>query len=255
MSTPVMKERITETSPQVYARIGGLLYLITIVVGIFNEAFVKGRIVVAGDAMASAANLRSMESLWRLGIAGQMLMVICTVALTLILYVLLRPVSRNLALLATFFSLIATAADAAHSLQLVEALLPLGNAEYLKAFTPEQLNAMASLSLKSHALGYGLGLLLFGPFFLVSGYLIFRSTYFPRAIGILYQIGGVAYLVNGFVLILAPRFAGQIFAVIVLPAFVGEASFCLWLLVKGVNVSKWQARAGAKLGPLSVALK
>jgi hypothetical protein len=87
---------------------------------------------------------------------------------------------------------------------LVEALLPLGNAGYLKAFTPEQLNAMVSLSLKSHDIGYGIGLLLFGPFFLVAKYLIFKSTYFPRAIGILYQIGGVADMVNGFVLILAP---------------------------------------------------
>lgn len=231
-----------EASPQTLARVGGALYLITIIVGIFNEAFVKGKIIVSGDAAASAANLRSMESLWRVGIASQMIMVICTVALTLILYVLLRPVSRNLALLATFFSLIATAADAAHSLQLVEALLPLGNAGYLKAFTPEQLNAMMMLSLKSHDIGYGIGLLLFGPFFLVAGYLIFKSTYFPRAIGILYQIGGVAYMVNGLVMILAPRFAGQIFTVIVLPCFVGEASFCLWLLIRGVNISKWRAR-------------
>jgi hypothetical protein len=110
-------------------------------------------------------------------------------------------------------------------------------------FTPEQLNAMASLSLKSRAFGFGIALLFFGPFFLVTGYLIFRSTYFPRAIGILYQIGGVAYLANGFVLLLAPRFAGQIFAIIVLPAFVGEASFCLWLLIKGVNMERWKAQA------------
>jgi hypothetical protein len=239
-----MEKREVQTSPQVYARIGGLLYLITIVVGIFNEAFVKGKIIVSGDAMATAANLRSMEFLWRVGIAGQIVMVICTVALSLILYVLLKPVSRNLALLATFFGLIATAADTAHSVQLVEALLPLSNAGYLKAFTPEQLTAMVSLSLKSHDIGYGLGLLLFGPFFLVAGYLIFKSTYFPRAIGILYQIGGVAYMVNGFVLILAPRIAAQMFAVIVLPCFVGEVSFCLWLLIRGVNIRKWNERVG-----------
>jgi hypothetical protein len=222
------------------------LYLITIVVGIFNKAFVKGRIVVSGDGAATAANLGAMESLWRVGIAGQILMVLCTVALTLILYVLLRPVSRDLALLAAFFSLTATAADSAHLSQLAEALLPLGNAGYLKAFSPEQLDAIASLSLKSHSIGYGIGLLLFGPFVLVTGYLIFRSTYLPRAIGILYQIGGVAYMVNGFVLILAPRFAGQIFAAIVLPPFVGEASFCLWLLVKGVDMQKWRAQADAQ---------
>jgi hypothetical protein len=199
-----MERPAIEASPRALARVGGVLYLITIVIGIFNEAFVKGRIEVAGDAMATAANLRAMESLWRIGIAGQIVMTICTVALTLILYVLLRPVRKNLALLATFFSLIATAADAAHLVGLVEALLPLGSAAYLKAFTPEQLAAMASLALKSHAIGYGIGLLLFGPFFLVSGYLIVKSTYFPRAIGILYQIGGVAYLANGFVAILVP---------------------------------------------------
>jgi hypothetical protein len=133
-----------------------------------------------------------MEFLWRLGIAGQMLMIICTVTLTLTLYVLLRPVSKDLALLATFFSLIATAVDSSCTLHLVGALLPLGNDGYLNAFTPEQLSAMASLSLKSHPIGYGIGLLLFGPFFLVTGYLIFRSTYFPRAIGVLYQIAGIA---------------------------------------------------------------
>jgi len=235
-----------KTSPQVYARIGGVLYLITIIVGIFNEAFVKGSIVVSGDATATASNLRSMESLWRLGIAGQLVMVICTVTVTLILYMLLRPVSKDLALLATFFSLIATAVDTAYMLQLVQALLPLGSAGYLKAFTPEQLYAMSSLLLKSHALGYGIGLLLFGPFFLISGYLIFRSTYLPRAIGILYQIGGLAYMANGFVLVLAPSFASQIFSIMVVPAFVGESSFCLWLIVKGVNMDKWNLRLGAQ---------
>jgi len=238
-----MESHRADASPQVLARIGGVLYLITIVVGIFNEAFVKGRIVVSGDATATADKLRSMESLWRVGIAGELLMVICAIALTLILYVLLRPVSRDIALLATFFALTASATEAAYSLRLVEALFPLGHAGYLKAFSPEQLNAMASLSLRSHANGFGISLLLFGPFFLATGYLIFRSTYFPRAIGILYQIAGVAYLANGFVLVLAPSFAATIFAVIVLPAFVGEASFCLWLLVKGVDIETWREQA------------
>jgi hypothetical protein len=237
------------TSPQIYARIGGVLYLITIVVGILNEAFVKGRIVVSGDATATAANLRSMESLWRFGIAGEMIMITCATGLALVLYVLLRPVSRDLALLATFFSLIATAVEAAYSLQLVQALFPLGSATYLQAFAQAQLDAMASLSLRSHAVGFGIALLLFGPFFLVSGYLVFKSRYLPRTIGILYQIAGVAYLANGFALILAPRIAGHMFTLIVVPAFVGEASFCLWLLIKGVDVPKWQARAGAKREP------
>ena len=243
-----MENHEVQTSPQIYARIGGVLYLIIIAIGLFGEAFVRNRIIVSGDATATAANLRSMESLWRFGIAGEMFLVICSVALALILYVLLRPVSRDLALLATFFNLIAIAVQAAYSLQLVEALFPLGNAGYLKAFTPEQLNAMASLSLKSHVFGFGIALLFFGPFFLVSGYLIFRSTYFPRAIGILYLIAGLSYLTNSFALLLAPTFADRIFPTILVPAFVGEVSFTLWLLVKGVNVRKWEEKASVWQG-------
>jgi len=236
-----------ETSPQLYARIGGVLYLIIIVLGAMGEVFVRGRIVVPGNATVTAANLRSMESLWRFGIASELFLAIITIALGLILYVLTRPVSRDLALLALFFNLIATAVETAYALQLVEALFPLGNAGYLKAFTPEQLYAMAYLPVKSHTYGFGIALLLFGPFFLVTGYLIFKSGYFPKAIGILYLMPGLSYLVNGFGLILAPAYADRIFAIIAGPAFVGEASFCLWLLVKGVNMKKWEVGKPALL--------
>lgn len=240
-----MQQRQFESSPRALARLCGLLYLITIVVGIFDEAFVKGRIVVPGDAAATAANLRSMQFLWRLGIFGELVMVLCTVGVAFILYVLLRPAGRDLAVLMTLFNLVAIAVQASYSLRLVEALFPLGSAGYLDAFTPAQLDAMTSLALRSHSVGFGIALLLFGPFFLVCGYLIYGSTYFPRAIGILYQVAGTAYLANGCVLVLAPRFAGQIFAAIVVPAFVGEASFCLWLLAKGPDLEKWNARAAA----------
>lgn len=248
-----MTNRTVETSPQVYARIGGVLYLIIIVLGAVGELFIRGSIVVPGDAAATAANLRSMESLWRFGIASELFLGICNIVLTLILYVLLRPVSRDLALLATFFGLIATAVETAYSLQLVEALFPLGNAAYLKAFTPEQLYAMASLAIKAHGEGFGIALLFFGPFFPVAGYLIFKSGYFPKAIGILYLIPGLSYLTSSFALILAPTFAGRFYFVMAGPALIGELSLCLWLLVKGVNVPKWekQVSAGRVSGALS----
>ena len=242
-----MTTRTIEASPQVYARIGGVLYLITIILGAIEELFVRGRIVVPGDAGATAANLRSMESLWRFGIASEMFLGICTIVLTLILYVLLKPVSRDLALLATFFSLIAIGVETAYSLQLVEALYPLGDATYLKVFTPEQLNAMASLSIKAHGDGFGIALLFFGCFFPIAGYLIFKSGYFPKAIGILYMIPGLSYLTSSFALILAPSFAHQYYFVIASPALIGEASLCLWLLVKGVNVQGWNKPASTAI--------
>ncbi len=240
-----MTDRRVETSPQLYARIGGVLYLIIIVVGLFGEAFVRDRLIVSGDATATAANIRSLESLWRFHIAAELFLLICAVALLLILFVLLRPVSRDLALLAAFFNLVSIGLEAATSLYLLGALFPLGNAGYLKAFAPEQLYAMASLSLKSHSYGFGVSLIFFGCFCLVIGYLIFRSGYLPKALGVLMQIAGLSYLTNSFALVLAPAVANRLFPTVLLPAFVGEASLCLWLLVKGVNVEKWEEKASA----------
>jgi hypothetical protein len=241
-----MEEHRVEASPRVLSRIGGLLYLIIIVVGLFDEAFVRNRIIVSGDAAATAANIRSLESLWRFGIAAEFFLLICAIALTLIFFVLLRPVSRDLALLAVFFNLVSLAVEAAVQLYLLGALFPLGKAEYLRAFEPEQLYALASLSVRSHGFGFGVALIFFGCVCLIDGYLIFRSGYLPKAVGVLMQIAGLSYLTNSFALILAPDFASRIFPAILVPAFVGEASLCLWLLVKGVNVEKWKARAGAQ---------
>jgi hypothetical protein len=244
-----MDEHPVFASPRALARIGGLLYLIIIVIGLFDEAFVRGRILVSGDAAATAANIKSYESLWRFGIAAELFLLPCAVTLGLILLVLLRPVSRDLALLAAFFNLISIAVEAAITLSLLEALFPLGHAEYLKAFEPKQLYALASLAVKSHGYGFGVGLIFFAWFCLIVGYLIFRSGYLPKAVGVLMQLAGLCYLVNSFALILSPSLANRLYPAILLPAFVGEASLCLWLLVKGVDVSKWNARASAKPAP------
>jgi len=235
-----MTDHTVNSSPKLCARIGGALYLIIIVIGLFGEAFVRDKLIMSGDAAATAANIMSHESLWRFHIAAELFLLICAVALLLILYALLRPVSRDLALLAVFINLVSIGIEAATTMYLLQALFPLGNAGYLKAFTREQLYAMASLSLKSHGYGFSVSLLFFGCFCLIVGYLIFRSGYLPKPIGVLMQIAGLSYLTNSFALILSPAVANRLFPAILLPAFVGEASLCLWLLVKGVNVPKWQ---------------
>ena len=237
-------------SPSLYARIAGGLYLITIIFGAAEELLIRGRVFVPGDSAATAANLRAMESLWRLGIASELFLGIITVVFALILYVLLRPVSRDLALLMTFFGLVAIAVETAYALNLVQALFPLGNAAYLKAFTPEQLNAMASLSIRAHSIGFGIALLFFGPFFLIAGYLVFKSGYFPRALGVLYLIPGLSYMTSSFALILAPAFASRFYFVMAGPAVIGEGALCLWLLLKGVDVERWNEmnRTRAEVG-------
>ncbi|HEX6901251.1 MAG TPA: DUF4386 domain-containing protein [Thermoanaerobaculia bacterium] len=232
-----------EINPQVYARVGGILYLTMIAIGIIEEFFIRGRIMVAGDAAATFANLRTMEMLWRTGIALELLMMIIAIPLALILYVLTRPVQKELALLALLFNIIGTAVESAYSIQLVEALFPLGSNAYLTAFTPGQLQAMTALAMKAHVFGFGIALLLFGPFFLVTGYLIFTSGYLPKPVGVLYQLAGLAYMFNSFVLVLAPQFAGPAFMIMAVPVFVGEMSFAVWLLIKGVETERWRSLA------------
>lgn len=242
-----MTSRTLGASPQFYARLGGILYLIIIVTGLFGEAFVRDRLVVSGDATATASNIMASQMLWRVGIAGDLLMHVCDVPLMLVFYVLLRPVNKNLALLAVLFNVVQTAALVAYKLTLLVALFLLGSADYLKAFEPHQLHALMYLSVKSDGYGFGIGLIFFGFECLVLGYLIFSSGYFPRILGVLMQVAGLCYLTNSTALLLAPGFAAMIFPAILVPAFIAESSFCLWLIVKGVNVPKWEERVGARV--------
>lgn len=230
----------TEINPQVYARVGGILYLLMIAIGFIEEIFIRGRIMVGGNAAATFANLQKMEPLWRTGIVLELLLLILATAIAVIVYVLTRPVHKELVLLALLFNVIALAVEGAYVMQLVEALFPLGSNAYLTAFTPGQLQAMTALATKAHVFGFGIALLLFGPFFLVTGYLIFKSGYFPKPLGVLYQLAGVAYMINGLVLVLAPQLAGRAFLIMAV-SFAGELSFALWLLIKGVRIGGWRS--------------
>jgi hypothetical protein len=224
------------------------MYLIIIALGIVGEAFIRGRITVAGDAAATFANLRKLEMLWRAGIAIELLMMILAIALSVILYVLMRPVQNELALMALLFNSMAIALESAYSIQLVEALFPLGRSAYLTEFTPGQLQAMTALAMKAHVFGFGISLLLFGPFLLIMGYLIFKSGYLPKPLGVLFQLAGLAYMFNGFALLLAPQLAGRLFMFMAIPAFLGETSFAVWLLIKGVNTERWRSLASLRAG-------
>jgi hypothetical protein len=238
-----MTDHAARTSPQVYARLCGVLYLIVIVIGIFTELFVRNKLMVSGDVTATANNILASQLLWRGSIVGDVILLVCAVAQALLFYVLLRPVNKNLALLAVFFNLVECAIDGVNKLNLIAALFLSGGADYLKAFEPHQLHALAYLSLRLHAYGYAISLIFFGFVCLIFGFLLFRSGYFPKILGVLMAIAGVSYLTISFTQILAPTYAGTIFPVLGVPAFLGELSFCLWLIAKGVNVRKWEERA------------
>src|SRR4051794_40989659 len=206
------------------ARVGGVLYLIIIVLGALGEGVVRGSIVVPGNATATAAKLRSMEWLWRLGVAGEIVVLTCATALALILYVLLRPVSRDLALMAVFFNLVSIAIEGVAAVSLAAALFPMTNAAYVNAFTPEQLNVMAMLSVRSHSAGFGIALIFFGVECVILGFLISRSGYMPKSIGVLMQIAGVCYVINSFAQLLSPPLSSRLFPAILIPSLIAELS-------------------------------
>ena len=236
-----MKNLATPFSPQAYARIGGALYLVIIAAGLFAEAFVRSRLIVPADAANTATNILAHPMLFRLGIAADLSTFLCAIPVTVILYALLKPVNKNLALLMVLFNVAQDAIGGMNVLNTYRSLQLLGGADYLKVFSQEQLQAMALLALKAHSFGFGIALMFFGLSCIALGHLIFNSGFLPRVLGILMTIAGACYFINSVMLLLFPSLASIL---LLLPALFGELSLALWLTVKGVNVPKWKEKAG-----------
>ena len=215
------------------ARLGGLIYLAIIALSLFGEVFVRGTLIVSGDAAGTAANIRASPGLWRAGIARDLLMHVLDVPLIVILYLLLKPAGRHLALVATWRNVVQTSVLAANKLTLVVPLLTLPGTMSLGALTQPELDALSYLAIQLHGHGFAVGLVFFGVASVVRGYLIFKSGCFPRALGVLLGLAGLSDLVNSFALLLAPPLAATLFPAIQLPALVGEPALCLWLIAKG----------------------
>ena len=197
-------------------------------------------LVVGGDAQATADNISASPLLWRLGVAGDLLMHILDVPVIVIFYLLLRPISEGLALWLSWTNLVQSCVLGLNKLNLVWPLLLLQDANYLTSFPLEQRQTLALLAIKAHAFGFGIGLIFFGVACAVKGYLMLHADYLPKVFGYAFVIVGLSYLSNSFAQLLAPEFAAQIFPWVLVPAFVGELSVSLWMIFKGVNVSRWQ---------------
>jgi hypothetical protein len=227
------------------ARVAGLLYLIIIVAGIFAFAFVRDSLVVQGDATATADKITASESLFRVGIASDLVMIISDVALALVLYALLKPVSNNLALLAAFFRLTQAAILGINLLNLFLALAFAKGADYLSALASGQLDALTLQFIEAHAIGYAIGLVFFGVSLFILGYLVFKSGYLPRVLGVLLIVASSVYLVDSFANVLMPNYEeyAELFGSVVFGvALFVELAFALWLLVKGVKEQQPEGR-------------
>jgi hypothetical protein len=243
--TTATVRRSIENSPRAYARVAGALYLVVIVAAAFAQMGVRGRLQISGDAAATAGNILAHEQLYRWGFAAEVVAGLCVVPLILLLYELLKVVNRRIALLAVFFSLVGCAVEASALLGHFAPLMLLRHGNH-PGVTTELGQGLAYVALELQGAGFAVALAFFGGTMLARGYLIIRSTFLPRAIGVLLAIQGVAYLANSFVDFLAPALAGRVFRVLMLSG-VGEVSLCLWLLIVGVNARRWMEQGGRSL--------
>lgn len=236
-------DSIADGSPRRLARIAGGLYLINILGGAFAITVVPAMLVVQGDLAATAQNIQAHELLYRSGLAAHLVVTTTNVPLAVIFYELFKVVNRRLALLDAFFILVATAIEATGLLNQFTPLVLLGNGPYGSALSPAQLQALASLPGELASSDYTIHTVFFGLDILVFAYLVLNSKLLPRTIGVLLAIDGLAYLCYSFTDILAPDAAAQLVPWIQLPALIGEGSLCLWLLVVGINLDRWNQQA------------
>ncbi|HEY8852765.1 MAG TPA: DUF4386 domain-containing protein [Gemmatimonadaceae bacterium] len=229
---------MTEMSPRTKARLAGAFYLLTILTGVFAQGFVSARLVVSGDAAATANNILSHDGLFRLGFAVYMIEMVCQIITTVLIYDLLKPVNRSVSLLAAVLSLIGCGIKTFSRLFYFAPLLVLGGTHYLSVFSGEQLNAVALLFLRVNDIGAGIALVFFGFYALLKGYLVIRSTFLPRALGWLAVLGGIGWLAY-----LSPPFGDRVFSIIALLGIVGALANIGWLLVFGVNEERWREQA------------
>jgi hypothetical protein len=245
MSSAVMMERIAETSPRLKARTAGFFWLMTFLTGGF-AMFVGGRFVVSGDAAATAANILAHESSFRLGVAANLIATACYLAATLLVYDLLKPVNRNVSLLAAFFSIVGCAVGAFSFLFYLAPLAVLGGAQYLSVFTVEQQQTLAFMFVRLYEQASIIAFAFFGLHCLLVGCLILGSTFLPRIVGALMVCAGLGWLTYSFANLLSPPLARYLTPYIMAPGMLGEASLTLWLLVMGVNVQRWNEQANPR---------
>jgi len=221
------------------ARIAGLLYLIVVVTGLFSIIYVPSQITVQGDASATVSNILASKQLFRIGIVAGLICYTAFLLLPFALYKLLSQVGKGIAVLMVAFAVVSVPISFVNLLNKLHILSLLGEADYLQAFTVEQLHAHVMLSLDAYGDGILVSEIFWGLWLLPFGYLVFKSGYLPRVLGILLMMGCFGYLINFFGEALSPGYAETGIATFVsLPSALGEIGTCLWLLIVGVREPK-----------------
>lgn len=214
------------------ALISGLGLLAMTIFAIFAEFFVFQNLVVNGDPSATSKNISANEMQFRFGIISFLIVIVCDVLVAWSLYIFLKPVNKNLSLLAGWFRLVYAVIFAISLFNLVAVPGLLTSTDYLKAFGTEQLNAQVMFSLNAFRDGWNIGFIFFGVHLILLGYLVFKSGYVPSLFGILLMIAGIGYLADSIGKLLVHNFD---LSLNIFTAW-GELLFMFWLLIKGAKI-------------------
>jgi len=243
MNTNKTTARSAETSPLVYARTAGFLYLLALPFMFYSFLYVTSNLIVPGDAATTANNIMASEGLFRSGIVSWLIGQTVFMLLPLVLYKLLKPVNKNHALLMVIFLLVSVPIAFINELNQFAVLLLLSGADYLTVFTADQLQALVMLFLDLHELGGVIAGIFWGLWLFPYGYLVYKSGFLPRILGVLLIIGSFGYVIDSLTSLLFPSYAAIVSQIALVPNFISEFALMLWLLIKGVNVEQWEKRA------------
>lgn len=223
-------------SEKKYARIAGVLYLVIIICAGFSQGAIRESVMVSGDSFATAENILGSSYLFRIALIADLVAFMSDIGVSILLYYLLKPVSQILSLVAASFRLIAhPAIGSLNLLNHFAALRVLESPSLTNVYSMDELFVVSNFFMEAHFVGYLIAGALFGIHCLILGYLLYKSDWFPKIIGVLLGIAGIGYLTESFGFMLIPEHK-SLFAVIVgISAGIGEITLCLWLLIKGVK--------------------
>lgn len=224
------------------ARMTGLFYLAIFVANLFVFIFVSGSLNVAGDAAATAENIRASESLYRSGVVSYLIVFLSEIGATILLYKLLAPVNKTVAMLMMTTRLMQAAVHAVNLINFIFPLILINGGDYLASFTAAQVDSLVLLFTDAHYYGVLVSEAFFAVSLFLLGYLVVKSELFPSILGIMLAIAGAGYVLDSFGIFLLPQQATLFANIMIAPAIIAELSFTLWLLIKGVRTSQPESR-------------